>query len=25
VQEMKDLWPFGVVLRWEASNRPELR
>jgi hypothetical protein len=22
---MKDLWPFGVALRWETANRPELR
>ena len=22
---MKVLWPFGVALRWEMSNRPELR
>lgn len=22
---MKVLWPFGVALRWEAPNHPELR
>ena len=22
---MKDLWPFGIALRGEIPNRPELR
>jgi hypothetical protein len=25
VQEMKVLWPFGIALRGEIPNRPELR
>ena len=25
MQEMKVLWPFGIALRGEIPNRPELR